>query len=163
VNLICEQENKSVMFNSITWGQYLSAIALLLALYYAFVGFKYFLWEILSLIGIKKEESDRITIPTQTNLPVSENPENYLPKQAHNKTISIAVQPFTDEVQAYLNQTETGISKNELIDALQQIFEKYPVTKSPEFRNELTFFIASSVNEKYPQLLRVNDISQLWG
>ena len=150
------------MFNSITWGQYLFAVSLLLVLYYAFVGFKYFRWEILSLIGINKVDNDTIIIPPAANIKPEENHEDYLPKPSQKIDSSIMVQPFTDEVRAYLNQTENGISKHELIDAIQQLLEKYPATQSAEFRNELTYFIASSVNVKYPQLLRASDISQLW-
>lgn len=150
------------MFNSITWGKYLFAVALLSVLYYAFVGFKYFRWEILSLIGIKKVDNDTIVIPPVTSTRPEENHEDYLPKPPQKTDTSPMVQPFTDEVQAYLNQTDNGISKQELIDALQQLFEKHPVVQNAEYRNELTYFIASSVNVKYPQLLRASDISQLW-
>lgn len=150
------------MFNSITWGQYLFAVVLLLVLYYAFVGFKYFRWEILSLIGIKKVDNDTIVIPAMTNTKPEEKHEDYLPKPPQKTDTSPMVQPFTDEVQAYLSQTENGITKHELTDALQQLIEKYPAAQNTEYKNELTYFIASSVNEKYPQLLRANDISQLW-
>lgn len=150
------------MFNSITWGQYLFAVALLLVLYYAFVGFKYFRWEILTLIGIKKADNDIIVIPPIPNTKPDENHEDYLPKPTQKNDVSPMVQPFTDEVQAYLNQTENSISKHELTDALQQLLEKYPAAKNIEYKNELTYFIASSVNAKYPQLLRASDISQLW-
>lgn len=150
------------MFNSITWGQYLFAVALLLVLYYAFVGFKYFRWEILSLIGIKKVDNDIIAIPAMTNTKTEENHEDYLPKPPQKTHTSPMVQPFTDEVLAYLNQTENGISKHELINALLQLIEKYPTAQNAEYRNELIYFIASSVNLKYPQLLRASDLSQLW-
>ena len=150
------------MFNSITWGQYLFAVALLLVLYYAFVGFKYFRWEILSLIGIVKVDNDTIVIPPVTNTKPKENHEDYLPKPPQKADTSPMVQPFTDEVQAYLNQTESGISKHELIDALQQLIEKYPAAQNVEYRNELVYFIASLVNAKYPQLLRASDTTQLW-
>lgn len=150
------------MFNSITWGQYLFAIALLLVLYYAFVGFKYFRWEILSLIGIIKVDNDTIVIPPITNTKPEENHEDYLPKPPQKTDISPIVQPFTDEVEAYLNQTENGISKHELTDALQQLLEKYPAAQNADYRNELVYFIASLVDQKYPQLLRASDISQLW-
>ena len=150
------------MFNSITWGQYLSAVVLLLVFYYAFVGFKYFRWEILSLIGIKKVDNDTIVIPPVTSTRPEENHEDYLPKLPQKTDTSPMAQPFTDEVQAYLNQTNNGISKHELTDALQQLIEKYPAAKNAEYRNELVYFIASAVNEKYPQLFRASDISQLW-
>ena len=158
----CEQEKLRAMFNSITWGQYLFVVTLLLVLYYVFVGFKYFRREILSLIGIKKVDNDTIVIPPITSRRLEENHEDYLPKPPQKTDTSPMVQSFTDEVQAYLNQTENGISKHELIDGLQQLIEKYPAAQNVEHRNELVYFIALLVNAKYPQLLRASDITQLW-
>jgi hypothetical protein len=150
------------MFSSISWGQYLTTIVVFLVLYYIYVAFKYFRWEILALIGISKVNNDTIAIPSSANNRTTENPEDYLPKPQQNSNIPPLLQPFTDEVQAYLIQTENGISKPEIIDALQQLIEKYPVAQHAEYRSELTYFIAAAVNEKYPQLLQANDISQLW-
>jgi hypothetical protein len=150
------------MFNSITWGQYITAVATLLIFYYVYVGFKYFRWEILSLIGIKKVNNDIIAIPTAASIKSEEMDEHYPPKPPQNRNTSPTVQPFTDEVDAYINQTEISISKHEIIDGLQQLIEKYPVAQNTEYRNELIYFIAAAVNEKYPQLLRANDITQLW-
>lgn len=108
------------MFNSISWSQYIITIALLLVLYYLFVGFQYFRWEILNLIGIKKVENDTIVIPAvknQVSPPLAENPEDYLPKPALDIDISPVVQAFIDEVRAYLLETENGkIQKDELLN-----------------------------------------------
>jgi hypothetical protein len=150
------------MFNSITWGQYLTTIVVFLVLYYSYVAFKYFRWEILAMIGISKVNNETITIPSSVNHKPTEIPEDYLPKPQQNANTSPVLLPFTDEVKAYLIQTENGISKTEIIDALQQLIEKYPVAQHAEYRSELTYFIAAAVNEKYPQLLQANDISQLW-
>jgi hypothetical protein len=54
VKLIYEQEKLRTMFNSITWGQYFSAVTLLLICYYAYTGYRYYRWEILGIMGIKK-------------------------------------------------------------------------------------------------------------
>ena len=150
------------MLNSISWGQYLSAIAVVLILYYLYVGFKYFRWEILSLIGITKADDDKIIIAAPTNMQHLEKHEDYLPKSATNNTKSPLLHQFEDEVTAYLNQTEIDISKHEIIDGLQQLIEKYPAAQNAEYRNELTYFIAAAVNTKYPQLLQASDIKLLW-
>jgi hypothetical protein len=150
------------MFNSITWGQYLTTIVIFLVLYYSYVGFKYFRWEILALIGISKVNNETITIPAAVTQKPAEKPEDYLPKPQQNSNTSPLLQPFIDEVEAYLIQTDKGISKAEIADALQQLIEKYPVAQHAAYRNELIYFIASSVNEKYPQLFLANDITQLW-
>ncbi len=42
------------MFNSITWAQYFTTVGLILCFYYLGIAYRYYRWEILSLIGIKK-------------------------------------------------------------------------------------------------------------
>ena len=60
MKMICKQENERVMFNSITWGQYFSTLALLLVCYYTVIGFRYYRWKILAVIGIKKVEDSTV-------------------------------------------------------------------------------------------------------
>lgn len=164
--LICEQENESVMFNSISWSQYIISIVLLLVLYYLFVGFKYFRWEIFSLIGIKKVETDTIVIPAvhnQVSPPFSEKHEDYLPKPALDIDISPVVQAFIDEVRAYLLETENGrIQKGELLNSLQLIASKYPALKDADCKEELFQLILTEANTQYPNLIKPNDINKLW-
>jgi hypothetical protein len=52
------------MLSSITWGQYLSSIALLLLFYYGYVALRYYKWEILGVIGIKKIDGSSVAIPS---------------------------------------------------------------------------------------------------
>lgn len=152
------------MFNSITWGQYFSAVVLLLVLYYAFIGFKYFRWEILSVIGIKKVENEAIAISTVANFKKSfenENHEDYLPKPDLEVDISPVVQSFTDEIKAYLQEADNGIAKDDLLHSIRAIVIKYPVLKSVDYKPELVQFILNESNTKYPNLLQINELKQL--
>ena len=93
------------MFNSIKWGQYFSTLALLLVCYFAFIGYQYYRWEILGIIGISKLEDSAVgssELSTFKNLIITENPGDYLPKPALKIDISPLVQSFAGEVQAYL-------------------------------------------------------------
>lgn len=152
------------MFNSITWGQYLTTVALLLICYYVFVALRFYRWEILSVIGIKKVENEAITISTVANFEKSfenENHENYLPKPDLEVDISPVVQSFTDEIKAYLQEAKNGIAKDELLNSLQAIVTKYPVLKSVDYKPELVQFILDESNTKHPNLLQLNDLKQL--
>jgi hypothetical protein len=153
------------MFNSISWSQYITAISTLLLLYYCFVGFKYFRWEILSLIGIKKVEDNAIAIPAFSNVNQTlktENPEDYLPKPNLEINISPLVQSFTDEVQAFVNGANNNIPKPEFIYSLQLIASKYPALKIADCKAELTAFIFTVVNNKFPALLEQTEAVQVW-
>lgn len=164
--MICEQENITVMLSSITWAKYFSTTALLLICYYIFIGFRYYKWEILSIIGIKKVEESRlgtIVLPNFKNLVVTENHEDYLPKHNLEIDISPLVQSFTDEVQAYVQEAcENKIQKKEMLHSLQIIASKYPALKDADCRDEFTQLVLNAVNKQYPNLLQPNDVNQIW-
>jgi len=137
VKIICEQENERIMFNSITWGQYFSTLALLLVCYYAVIGYRYYRWEILGIIGIKKVEDSAVgssELSNFKNLIVTESPDDYLPKPDLEIDISPLAQSFTDEVRAYLREiNKNKTQKEELLNSLQVITSKYPALKDADY------------------------------
>ncbi|MBS1666374.1 MAG: hypothetical protein JST58_03275 [Bacteroidetes bacterium] len=152
------------MLNSITWTQYVTAVISLLVCYYTFIGFRFYRWEILSLIGIKKIEGSGISISTVADFKKSyetENHENYLPKPALEIDISPLMQAFTDEVKAYLEESGSSVTANELLQSINLIILKYPVLKDAEYQQELVRYIFDEVNTRYPNLIRQSDIKQL--
>ena len=155
------------MFNSITWGQYFSAIILLLIIYYILIGLKFYKWEILSIVGIKKVDDNSLsTSAALSNLKeftASENHENYLPKPSLVVDISPLVQSFTDEVTAFVQEAdEAEITKEEIINSLQVICSKYPAIKNADCRKDLEVAVLKEINSKYPNLLQRNDFKNLW-
>lgn len=154
------------MFNSITWGQYLSAIIFLLIFYYAVIGFKFYRWEILNVFGIRKVEDGTLSTAFLSNLRnfvTPENPEDYLPKPALEIDISPLVQSFTDEVKAFVQGSENGeIKKEEIIHSLSIISLKYPALKDADCRNDLEQFVLHEINVQYPNLLHPKDLIKLW-
>lgn len=153
------------MLNSITWAQYFTVVVFLLVCYYIFIGFRFYRWEILSLIGIKKIEEKGISISTVAEFKKSfesENHEDYLPKPAMEIDISPLVQAFTDEVKAYVQESGSSINSNELLHSISLIILKYPVLKDAEYQQELVQFIFDEVNIQYPNLLQQSEIKQLF-
>lgn len=166
MKVICEQEKLRTMFNSITWGQYFSTVALLLVCYYAYTGYRYYRWEILSMMGIKKfDESIEVKITSSDfkNLIVTENPEDYLPKAALEIDISPLVQSFSDEANAYLVEAANNkVQKEELLASLQVIALKYPALRNADCKVELLGSVLIEVNKYYPGLFQEKEINQLW-
>ncbi|MFM9910206.1 MAG: hypothetical protein ACKVOW_12690 [Chitinophagaceae bacterium] len=153
------------MFNSISWREYITLIIIALAIYYTFVGYKYFRWEILSLIGIKKIENEQISIPAVSNFKkqfVAENHNYYLPKPLLEVDISPLVQAFTDEVQAYINEADAKALKPELLFSVQLIAAKYNALKEADCKQELLQFVFAAINNKFPRLIEKEDAGQLW-
>lgn len=152
------------MLSSITWGQYLSAVLVVSICYYAYVAYKYFRWEILGLIGIKKVESGTLSIPV-TELKkqfTAENHDDYLPKPVDETDISPLVNSFMDEVKAYLQAAGRQTSKQELLNSLQQVIQKYPVLLKVDCKDELIQFLFDEADASYPGTMRLQDIQQLW-
>jgi hypothetical protein len=148
------------MFNSITWGQYFAFLGLVSLLYYFFIGYKYFKWEILNFIGIKKIE------PAETQIPVAElkkqfnvgNHTEYMPgDNTENHT-----QAFADEVKAYLYQASPAAPKEELLLALKQIVSKYPAAKNMESKSALNELILRETEKHYQGLMQQEDLTSIW-
>lgn len=154
------------MFNSITWKQYFSTIIILLLIYYTVLVFKFYKWEILAAIGIRKVDH---TAPGTVSLSglkkyvSQENDVDYQPKLSTEIDISPLVQSFNDEIAAFLQQAgKIEITKEQITNSLQSICSKYPAIKNADCRNELTVMIANEINLKYPNLFQQNDLAGLW-
>ncbi|MEO6136496.1 MAG: hypothetical protein ABIP35_15160 [Ginsengibacter sp.] len=154
------------MFNSISWWQYFSAIISLLIIYYVIIAIKFYKWEILAIIGIRKIDNatvDTVSLSDLRKYVSTENHEDYQPKQSGEIDISPLVQSFTDEVAAFLQQAdEVEITKEQIANSLQSICSKYPAIKNADCRNELTLSVANKINLKYPNLFQQNDLVRLW-
>jgi len=154
------------MFNSITWGQYFSTIITLLIIYYAVIGFKFYKWEILAAIGIRKVDNATLNTVSLSGLKKYVSPENdqeYQPKQSMEIDISPLAQAFTDEVAAFLQEADkVEITKEGIINSLQSICSKYAGLKNADCKNELIQLIANEINLKYPNLFQPNDLARLW-
>ena len=154
------------MFNSITWGQYFSTIISLLIIYYTVIVFKFYKWEILAAIGIRKVDNATLNTVSLSGLKNYVSPENYAdyqPKPSMEIDISPLVQSFTNEVAAFLQEAdEAEITKEQIINSLQSICSKYPAIKNTDCRNELILMVANEINLKYPNLFQQNDLAGLW-
>lgn len=148
------------MLQSISWNQYISSIILLLVCYYGYVGYKFYRWELLGLIGIKKIEAGVSTISIEDfkEKLVSENHEDYLPKAAAGKTL----QSIKDEIAACLAGTANSLySKTDLLNALQAIVTKYPAATVAGNSNSLHQFILSETEAVHPGVLSAEDVNRL--
>ena len=131
------------------------------------IGFRFYKWEILSVIGMRKVDDVSLnTTAALSNLKefaASENHENYLPKPSLEIDISPLVQSFTDEVTAFVQGADKAeITKEQIINFLQSICSKYPAIKNADCRNELILLVANEINLKYPNLFHQNDLARLW-
>ncbi len=147
------------MFSSITWGQYLSVIAIALTGYYIYVAYKYFLWEVLGLIGIKKieKENPAIAIADLKKQFTANNHSDYLPKET-----SLATQPLLDELAAYLNEMNAAAPSEEILFAIESIAAKYPALTDAKNNHSLTEKVAQLVHQYFPNKILAEDIQTIF-
>lgn len=151
------------MLQSISWSQYFSTLLLSIIVYYAYVAYKYFRWEILSLIGIKKID-DR-----KTSIPVAEikkqfsasNHADFLPKEPLGEVNGI-LQPIWDEMNAYLAEIKPQAPKEEVCFAVKKILGKYPVLNSTENKAEVEATICGLLNQYFSEKFTVADMQNIW-
>jgi hypothetical protein len=148
------------MLSSISWSQYITFLSLALIGYYLYISYKYFRWEILGLIGIKRivEKEMQIPVAEVKKQFTSSNHNDYLPK---DNTDSI-FQSFADEVKAYLYQANSSAPKEEILFALQQIISKYPAIKTIEDRAAINEFILGETEKHYQDFLNDDDLVKIW-
>jgi hypothetical protein len=148
------------MLSSISWNQYIAFLSIILIGYYFFIGYKYFRWEILGIIGIKKIEQSELQIPVSELKKqfTSSNHADFMPKDNRENIL----QPFTDEVKAYLYEASPSAPKEEILFALQQIISKYPAIKNMESRATMNEFIMGETEKHYQGLFTYEDIAKIW-
>ena len=151
------------MLQSISWSQYLSALLLSAIVYYTYVAYKYFRWEILSLIGIKKVDDKGIAIPVAEikRQFTASNHADFLPKEMLFE-VNSKLQPFWDEVYAYLSEIKPQAPKEQICFAIKKIFEKYPDLNSTENKAEIETSISGLLNQYFPEKFTVSDIQYIW-
>ena len=151
------------MLSSISWSQYITALITLLLFYYCFVGFKYFRWEILSRIGIKRIDEKNTAIPVADIKKhfVASNHADFLPKE-NTDDATVILQPFWDEVNAYLAEMKPEAPKEKILFAVKMIVGKYPRLHSAEHKQELETAISGLLAQYYPERLTATDIQYMW-
>lgn len=153
------------MLSSITWGQYFSFIAFLLLFYYGYVAYKYYKWQILGMIGIKKVDGSSVVSPSINefkSVMVEESQEGYFLNTSSAIDVSPLVHSFTDELKAYLQEAEDGVDKGTLLSSIKQIASKYPVLRNANLDNEICQVVYREVNNRYQSAIQLNEVQLLW-
>lgn len=152
------------MLSSISWSQYIAFTVITLTGYYMYLGYKYYRWEILGLIGIKKIEQGKleISIADVKQQFTSNNPTDYMPKGDALQNEKIITDAFMDEVKAYLYEASPSAPKEEILFALRQIVSKFPLINNPENKVAVAGFILRETEKHYPGFMQEDDLLHIW-
>lgn len=144
------------MLTSITWEEYLSFVVLLLFVYYSFIAFRFYKWELLALTGIKKID------PIAKPLSVDAFKHQFITENDVSSNDASVLLSLKAELSALFSNSSTMITATELISSMRKIIQKYLSTSTHDQQQELNHFILTESNQFTPGLLQQKDVEQLW-
>lgn len=148
------------MLKFISWGDYFSTLTFLLIVYYIAVGYFYFRYELLGLVGIVKYQSDGGNISV-ANFEGSTFPEeeNNQANSSNDIDITPVVQGFLLEVSSYLEQAKTeNAAKQEVLYALQKISARYPVLANSDYKATLASDVQDIISQHFSGVFTADEI-----
>ena len=146
------------MFTQISWGSYITIVAVLIAGYYFFVGFRYYRNDLLQLLSGKKISVDKVSF-TATQRPHKENLQEAFEKQNFFQL----AQSLSDEIQAFVNASAGDkLNKDEVMNGLRGLLGKYPALKDSSFTEFIQNIIISESESNLSILLSPEEAAALW-
>jgi len=152
------------MFTGITWTTYLSAVALLLVIYYLYVGVRYFSGDLKDLLAGKKKLLPRRPLP-------AEQPQAVTAQEPGN---SPAFEDSSDddfrEMEHLIGRLKDVIadaSQKELIPQefrqyLRMTLKEYPAIQHSPLRSSVNELIVSECEKYGTVTLREEEVDALW-
>ncbi|MBK7292132.1 MAG: hypothetical protein IPI78_18965 [Chitinophagaceae bacterium] len=139
------------MFSSISWQSYISIVAVLLAIYYAFVLYVYYRKDIVQVLttGRNNGEGSKQNILAD-NTGAAEQP---------------AAENYIDELKALIHQAGySHLSKDELVFSLQQLLgsDRFETIKTPDFKKRLGKIITYECQTNCSMHLDEEDLQRVW-
>lgn len=134
------------MFTAISWATYGTIVAVALAVYYLFVGFKYYFSEAKAVF--KKKSSEHLQVKDEV-----------LQKYA----IKAAVQELAERLVAVTGSASADqYSVQQLKQTFQGLLKEYPVVKNSPERGPINKLIVALCNDNTSITLHEEEVELLW-
>lgn len=139
------------MFSSISWQSYISTVAILLVIYYAFVLYVYYRKDIVQFLTTGRYNGEgREQNMHADNTGAEEQP---------------AAENYIDEVKALIHQAGySRLSKDELVFSLQQLLGsgRFETIQTPGFKEKLGKIITYECQTNCSMHLDEEDLQRVW-
>ena len=139
------------MFSSISWQSYISTVAILLVIYYAFVLYVYYRKDIVQLLTTGRYNGEAREQNMHNDNSESEEQE--------------VTENHVDEVKALIHQAGySRLSKDELVFSLQQLFgsARFETMQTPGFKKRLSKIITYECQTNCSMHLDEEDLERVW-
>lgn len=157
------------MLTNISWTDYIIAVAISLAVYYFFVGIRYFSADLKDLVTGKRELKFRAAIPDDTD-----ESESIQTSEKNYNGESPAFETTTDddfaEVEHLIERLKSVIADasakklipQELKQYLHLVLQEYPNIKNSPFRTSINELVASECEKYGAVTLSEDEVELLW-
>ncbi len=154
------------MLKNISWSDYIIAVAILLAIYYLFVGMRYFSGEIKDILSGKRKLKFRAALP--------DNNGAYDPDAEQRQQETGSFEKTTDdeftEVEHLIERLKTVIadaSRRKLIPQefkqyLSMVIKEYPTVRYSPLRSSINELIISECEKHGAVTLKEEEVELLW-
>ena len=149
------------MFSNISWTDYLFGVAVILTIYYLFVGIRYFLPEIKEAVTGKGKLNFKAAMPNDPAL------QEFLPPDENHDFGEAEDQVFA-EVQQLADGLKTAVaagknlSRSELKQELLLVLREYPLIKHSAFRSAINELVVSECQKIGSVTLDEKEVDELW-
>ena len=142
------------MCSSISWEQFILTIIVIVGLYYGYVGVSYYRKDWLyRLTGKKSPGSSLQPVVSSLAMPSGAATANPLLPLVHD---------VVDEIRALLQAEGSAANKNNLLDKLRRLLQKYPTLKNTAFQPSINQLISVDTKSKCSIELWQDEIGGLW-
>ena len=157
------------MLTNISWTDYIIAVAILLTIYYFFVGMRYFSADLKDLVTGKRELKFRAVIPVDTD-----EIESIQTSEKNYNGESPAFETTTDddfaEVEHLIERLKSVIADasgkklipQELKQYIHLVLQEYPNIKNSPFRTSINELVASECEKYGAVTLSEDEVEKLW-
>ena len=161
-----------VMNISLTWASYVLIVSVCLAIYY-FVVLLFYRKSFARVSTIKTSDTShslsalsteemKIANSASLNLFGEAMEEEELQPMDEDQDFTPGAQAFADEIQAYTSSCSDEVNKEELIQHLRKIIQKYPFLIGSDSQYELSQLIAISSENNCSIHLSADELRELW-
>jgi hypothetical protein len=156
------------MFTNISWTDYFMAVAILLAIYYLFVGIRYYAGDIRDLLSGKRK------LNLKTVMPKNSNGEYLLSNEEDSRRANASFEETTDEefreVEHLIERLKAVIADashkktipQEFKQYLCLVLKEYPSVKNSSLRSSINELLVSECQKYGAVTLTEDEVDLLW-
>lgn len=158
-----------VMFSQISWATYFETVVYSIAIYYVFILYKYYRYDLASILKGKQRPSlaeGAFTPSPQQSTFSSVNTTNQadlMPKEDQGNRHSLLAQALTDEIQAFIaGAGNNKFEREPILLSLQLLVGKYPSVKVSPYKESIQELIAQQCATNCSVHLSEEELDGLW-